>query len=186
MEARSEEVKNKVVIGLGILVLVLVMAGCCPACPEPQPCPPCPTCAGTSALETQLAACEATLAPISEEGPPPPPPQTKCGVPEAILWSDAGRYEGETIVVYGPVVDSHFASTSSGEPTFLNLGKPYPDPDRFTVLIWGDDRQAFIDAFGGPPEDIFLHRDVCVRGLIEYYEGSYEIILRVPGDIWFQ
>jgi len=188
-------VKNKAFIGLGIVVVGLIIAACNPS---PTPCPPTPDIsaikteiaqeyvATVTALEAQLAACEDTLTAISEEEPSPPPPETKCGVPTAIPWSDAGRYEGETIILYGPVVDSHFASTSSGQPTFLNLGKPYPDPDRFTVLIWGDERQGFIDAFGGSPEDIFLHRDVCVRGLIEYYEGSYEIILRVPGDIWFQ
>ena len=96
-----------------------------------------------------------------------------------VSWKDAHRHIGETITVSGPVVDSHWAETSNGRPTFLNIGKPYPDPDRFTVVIWVDDRAAF----SAPPETYYYGKTVNVTGLVEEYKGTYEMIISSPGQI---
>ncbi len=98
---------------------------------------------------------------------------------ETISWNKADDYVGEFRTVCGPVVDSHFASTTGGEPTFLNLGKPYPDPDRFTVLIWGEDRSKFTNE----PEDYYFQKEICVSGMIEEYQGSMEIVVDKPSQI---
>ena len=71
----------------------------------------------------------------------------------------------------GPVVDTAYASSSSGKPTFLNLGRSYPDPERFTVVIWGRNRNNFPNT----PEDHYLGRDIRVDGLIELYKGGAQI-----------
>ena len=45
-----------------------------------------------------------------------------------IDWSVANQYSGESKTVCGPVMDTNYATSSNGQPTFLNVGKKYPDP----------------------------------------------------------
>ena len=51
-----------------------------------------------------------------------------------INWSDASEYEGETVNVIGTVTSVHY-----GNPTFINIGNDYPNPNRFQAIIWDDD-----------------------------------------------
>jgi len=132
---------------------------------------------GWIATVTAVAAECAEMEEIEE--PPPPPPK---GCPEAISPEEAIASVGEIKTVQGTVVDTYWASGSSGQPTFLNFCRPHPD-HCFTALIWGDDRQKFIDCLGGPPEQVLLNREVCVEGLIEIYEGIPEIILTECGQL---
>ena len=118
---------------------------------------------------------------------PPIAPQTaatKSTTPTtaAILWSEAINHIGERTTVYGPVIGATYASSSKGQPTFLNVGKNYPDPARFTVLIWGSDRSKFSPA----PEIQYKGRTIYVYGLIELYQGSAEIIVTSPSQIQVQ
>jgi len=96
-----------------------------------------------------------------------------------IEWNEAKQYIGEYKTVCGPVVDAYYASSTNGQPTFLNIGKDYPDPDRFTVIIWGDDRGNF----PSPPEDYYFGKTIAVTGLIEEYEGIAEILVTSPSQI---
>jgi hypothetical protein len=52
------------------------------------------------------------------------------------LPEDAGKFIGRQKTVCGAVASAHFATRSKGQPTFVNLDKPYPN-QIFTVLIWG-------------------------------------------------
>ena len=106
------------------------------------------------------------------------------GVPKelptgSIAWDEAKDHIGERVTVCGPVVDATWASGSNGKPTFLNLGKPYPDPDRFTVVIWIQNRNNFPQA----PEDYYLGKTICVTGLITEYSGIAEIEVQYPSEI---
>ncbi len=103
--------------------------------------------------------------------------------PEVISWEEALNYVGQTKAVEGVVVGAKYASTSKGRPTFLNIGKPYPEPGRFTVLIWGTERKKFELEFPPNPESYFLNKRVQVTGLIEEYKGDAEIILNDPSKI---
>ena len=96
-----------------------------------------------------------------------------------IQWYEAINYIGEWKTVCGTVVGTHYASTSNGQPTFLNIGKDNPDPERFVVVIWGDDRGNF----PSPPEDYYLGRNIAVYGLVEEYEGVAEIMVSSPSQI---
>jgi hypothetical protein len=60
--------------------------------------------------------------------------------------SEAKDHIGETATVCGDVVSTRYAASTKGQPTFLNLDKPYPN-QIFTVLIWGSNRSKF-----GTPE----------------------------------
>jgi hypothetical protein len=89
----------------------------------------------------------------------------------------AHNHIGERATVCGAVASTHFATTSRGQPTFLNLDKPYPNPI-FTVLIWGSNRAKF-----GAPERDFAKKSICVTGTIEEYRGAAEIVAHSPSQI---
>jgi len=157
-----------------LIGLVLLLASSIIACAQPSPSPaPPPQPAPTQPLPTQPT-------PTPEKPPPEKPPPTE----EVIPWPEAKNYVGETKVVEGPVVSANWASGSRGKPTFLNIGKPYPDPDRFTVVIWIDNRDKFIREFPPNPETYFLHKTVRVKGFIDTYKGNPQIVLSEPSKIW--
>ncbi|MFW6012414.1 MAG: hypothetical protein ACOC92_01750 [bacterium] len=102
------------------------------------------------------------------------------GAPEA-GWSpatEAARHVGERGTVCGEVASTRYAPSVDGEPTFLNLERPYPD-QVFTAVIWGDDRPRF----DRPPEAQFRDRRICVTGKIGVHRGTPQIIVRRPDQI---
>lgn len=107
------------------------------------------------------------------------PFETSLSETETIQWDEAYQYLEQHVNICGPVVDSHFAASTDGQPTFLNLGKAYPEPDRFTVLIWGSN----LESFPFNPDEYYLGKTICVNGKIVEYEGSYEIEARRPEQI---
>ena len=98
---------------------------------------------------------------------------------EYISWADAKEYVGEYVSVKGKVVGAKYASNSNGQPTFLDIGLDYPDPDRFTVVIWGEDRRHF----SNDPESYYLGEEVIVTGVVELYNGSAEIVISSEDEI---
>src|SRR5262249_29764861 len=78
----------------------------------------------------------------------------------------------------GYVASARYAVHSRGSPTFLNLGKPYPNQE-FTVVIWGNDRSKFSQ----PPEKYFLGKTISVSGKTQLYRGKPEIIVHEPSQI---
>jgi hypothetical protein len=116
--------------------------------------------------------------------PKPSPPRTIPSAGELVIpWEEAKSYVGEIKIVEGPVVDAEFARDSMGSPTFLHIGKPYPDSDRCTVVIWGDHRDKFMRKFPPNPETYLLNEKVRVRGFIDN-KGYPEITLTDPANIW--
>jgi len=123
----------------------------------------------TAIAQTQTAAGAATHVSTLPE---PTATRTPAAIPsKGIDWDEAKSWVGEFKVVCGPVVDTAYANGSSGKPTFLNLGRSYPDPERFTVVIWDDNRANF----PAQPENYYLGKDICVDGLIELYKGGAQI-----------
>lgn len=96
---------------------------------------------------------------------------------ETISPEDAAKFIGQQKTVCGKVASANYATRSKGQPTFLNLDKPYPH-QIFTVLIWGSDRGKFEK----PPEAI-SGKDICVTGKIQSYRGQPEIIVKDPSQI---
>jgi len=87
-----------------------------------------------------------------------------------ITASEAKDHVGDRATVCGKVASTHYAKSSKGEPTFLNLDEPYPK-EIFTILIWGSDRGKF-----GTPESEYKGLRVCVTGKITTYRGVPEIV----------
>lgn len=95
----------------------------------------------------------------------------------AITASEAASHVGQSATVCGNVADGKYAARTKGQPTFLNLDKPYPNAI-FTILIWGENRSRF-----GTPETKYLEKRVCVTGKIQEYRGAPEIIATDPAQI---
>lgn len=97
---------------------------------------------------------------------------------ETISSSEARNHIGEYQTVKGTIVSTHYARTSRGEPTFLNMDKPYPN-QVFTILIWGSDRNNF----PGNPEIYYDRKVVLVEGVISQYKGVPQVIISSSSQI---
>src|SRR5713101_1857923 len=94
-----------------------------------------------------------------------------------LMASEAKEHFGETATVCGEVVSTRYADSTKGQPTFLNLDKPYPN-QVFTIVIWGNNRSKF-----GTPENDYKGKRVCVSGKITAYAGLPEIVVDEPKQI---
>jgi len=91
--------------------------------------------------------------------------------------AEAKDHIGETATVCGNVASTHYAASTKGHPTFINLDKPYPQ-QIFTILIWGENRARF-----GTPEVDCKDKHLCVTGKITEYRGTPEIVADNPRQI---
>jgi DNA/RNA endonuclease YhcR with UshA esterase domain len=135
-----------------------------------------------SDTKAELADIKAELAEIKGDSAPPvtsPAPTSDCDSEDAISCYEAKNHIGERTTVYGTVVSTNYASGSSGKPTFLNMCYAYPNPNRFTVVIWDDNRSKFPQ----PPEDYYYAKTIYVSGLIVLYDGVPEIEVTSPDQI---
>ena len=98
---------------------------------------------------------------------------------DTISWNDASRFVNQSKTVCGTVVRTTFSQTSNGQPTFLDLGRAYPDPARFSILIWGNQRANFSSL----PETLYRGKTICVTGKIVTYQGSLEMEVRTASQI---
>lgn len=99
--------------------------------------------------------------------------------PQGVSWSSASQSIGRAGFVYGPVVGASYQTDENNQPTFLNIGAPYPDSNRFTVVIWGRHRGNF----STPPESLYLDERICVEGVIDTYRGLPQIEVTSPASI---
>jgi hypothetical protein len=90
---------------------------------------------------------------------------------------EAKDHIGEEAVVCGTVASTRYAASSRGQPTFLNLDKPYPN-QVFTVVIWGRNRDKF-----GKPEADYRDKRICVAGRIAEFRGVPQIEARESTQI---
>ncbi len=98
---------------------------------------------------------------------------------ETIAWSEAQNYVGQTKTVCGTVARANYAAQTTGKPTYLDLGRAYPDPARVSVLIWGESREKF----STPPEIAYKDKPICVTGVIKLYRGLVEIEVKAATQI---
>lgn len=98
---------------------------------------------------------------------------------DAVSWQEAASHVGETVTLYGPVVGAEYASASNGSPTFLDIGAAYPDDDRLSVTIWGEDRSKFPK----PPESAYEGETVLVTGEVYLYNGVCCVKVTSPSQI---
>lgn len=97
-------------------------------------------------------------------------------LPDAVLWPNSGLgwdvakdHVGTSQRVCGPLASVR----GSTDGVFVNVGQDYPNPERFTFVIWGD---WWLDPV---PEDA----TICGVGEIYLYEGVAQIELVAPSDL---
>jgi DNA/RNA endonuclease YhcR with UshA esterase domain len=91
----------------------------------------------------------------------------------AITWDLASKHVGETLTITGPVMGTHV--TTGGKSLVLNIGKDFPDPTRFTVMIKTDDKNP-------ASADTYMGKNVTVTGKIELYRKVPEVKVN-PADV---
>jgi len=106
-----------------------------------------------------------TAAGAAERPRPDPETQPSGG----ISWNEAVGYAGTAQRVCGPLA----GGGNSEDDVFLNLGRDYPDPRRFQIVIWDIGSLDPID--GGVT--------LCTSGPITLYNGVAQIELTDPSLI---
>jgi hypothetical protein len=94
-----------------------------------------------------------------------------------ISAADAIHFVGQVATVCGRVASTKYASDANGQPTFLNLDKPFPN-HVFSAVIWGKDRSVFPYA----PESL-AGRRICVSGTVQLYREKAEIVVSAPDQV---
>jgi hypothetical protein len=100
-------------------------------------------------------------------GPAGPPTESPTSVGQpggSISWDDAVNHAGTTQRVCGPLA----GTGNSNDDVFLDLGREYPDPERFQIVLWDI----------GSLAPIPLGATLCTSGPITLYEGIPQIELR--------
>jgi hypothetical protein len=91
---------------------------------------------------------------------------------------EATEYIGKVMVVCGVVASSDYREDIGGQPTFLNLDRPYPD-QTFTAVIWRRD----LNKWHVSPHLYYSGRSICVTGRIEEHNDNPQIIVSSPDQI---
>lgn len=86
---------------------------------------------------------------------------------EVVSWQEAWKFIGREVYVTGPVA----SAAMSGGNVFINIGLPFPDPDRFQIFISSSYVSAFEAVFG---DDFWVTWNttkptICVKGTIKGY-----------------
>jgi hypothetical protein len=110
-------------------------------------------------------------------GGPQGPAASDC--PGSVSRADASSAVGTVATVRGPVAGTSYRPDVGGAPTFINLGKDYPDQSRFTAIVWGDARSNFSEA----PESMYSDGGLCIRGTVVDYQGVPEIQVQDPDQV---
>jgi hypothetical protein len=97
---------------------------------------------------------------------------------DTINTEEAAKFLGLQRTVCGNVVSSHHDANLKGQPTFIDLDKPFPY-EVFTVLIWESNEGESEKA----PQEMYAGKEVCVTGLIKRYHGHPLIEVDQPSQI---
>ena len=157
--------KRFLLVLLGLLILLALSAACSSSS----------TGGGTTSIREAP-----TPSPSPSLSPPPSAlPSEVCidALRTDTLLDYGYNHPDEIICVEGTILDSYYALSTNGQPTFLNFHDPHEG--WFTALIWGSDRDKFPD----DPENYYRFKTVRISGTIELYKGTPEIILSRPSQI---
>lgn len=90
----------------------------------------------------------------------------------------AKDFIGKNTCVCGQVVSAKYNENGKANITYINLDKKYPD-QVFTVVIFGKDRSNF----SYKPEEFLHKKTICVKGKIDTYKNSPQIIVAKEAQI---
>ena len=105
---------------------------------------------------------------------------TDAFCPSGIAWDQARLSVGQRGTFRGEVASIIYVENSTRQPTFLNVGRPFPNPSRLTVVVWGRDRGRFPQ----PPEVMYAAGDeICVTGEVSLFDGIAQIEVGSPSSV---
>lgn len=88
-------------------------------------------------------------------------------------WKNAQNYLDRRAALEGPVEGVTYRSQSPGQPTWINIGAPFPDNDRLVLVIWGRNR----DQFESLLSRLSTGQTICAIGEVSEYRGTAQIEL---------
>ena len=97
----------------------------------------------------------------------------------AISWNQARSHDGQIVTVRGPIVAARYVG--AGQPTYLDVGKAAPAPDRVMIVISAAARQA---GFTWAPERVLNGQSVCARGVLHVRQDVTELDLTDAGNVY--
>lgn len=95
---------------------------------------------------------------------------------DPIGWDEALGHVGQVVAVTGPIVRIAQRDDVRGRPTWIELGRRFPDQARLTLVGWGLDKAEL-------PDGSMIGRPVCVTGKITLYEGAAQVELATARQI---
>ena len=99
-------------------------------------------------------------------------------IPESGRWYDTRDAVGSYASIAGPIVRIYQDTDSYGMPIFVELGNPYPDLNRFVIVIWDNTYYGWSEMLSSvTPGESWIQ----VEGYISSYEGVPELN---TGDGW--
>jgi hypothetical protein len=89
---------------------------------------------------------------------------------------DASSFIGDIARIYGRVYDTWY--NRENDEYYLYFGGPFPYQD-FSVIVDGNDARRF----NWKPERYFKNRNIVVTGLVGFYDGKPEMIIKKSSQI---
>lgn len=89
-------------------------------------------------------------------------------IPEEQRWYNAGSQIGTNCTIAGPVAEVYQATQSQGMPIFVDIGEPYPSPNRVTLVVWADSLSDFEEMLNAVSQG---NAWLSVTGYLSSYDG---------------
>lgn len=111
------------------------------------------------------------------------------GVPAALSAQDvqeitpqeAATHIGQMAKICGHVQTASYLEGRDMSPTVMRVGGTYPY-ERINVVIYGDNRGKFSPT----PEEAYRGKDICVTGMVDFYDGAAAMVVDDPAEIEVQ
>ncbi|MDE0081724.1 MAG: hypothetical protein OXT72_03635 [Gammaproteobacteria bacterium] len=97
--------------------------------------------------------------------------------PNGLEWSEARSFVGQQGTFVGEVVGVTYVERSTSQPTFIHIGRPFPDPSRLTAVVWGRDRSRFPQR---PEVAYSAGQELCITGEVSLFDGAVQIEVNSP------
>lgn len=105
-----------------------------------------------------------------------------------ISWRDISKRVGDVVMVSGPLLAGRHMVGINGSPTWIDVGRKFPDKNRLQLVIWGENRERFSLPFMNFKAYEYVEHqwdpvEVCVRGKVTLYKGVAQIELKDMSQI---
>jgi hypothetical protein len=107
-------------------------------------------------------------------------PTSTTSEPTGLDWSQAKNYVGQAKTVCGTVIGASYGPDVQGQPLWLSMGGQMPSPNRFQVIIVGQNEGHTAT----PPEEQYLGHWICITGTISLSDGVATILTSEPARIY--